>query len=833
MLSITLAPQDEYRWKGKNPAPHTFPVAEGKYPLYHQWRTYNAEAPIIINTHATGTGKTKAALLRLLKRAETRGFDRLASSKDNVLFVVPTNELLTQHEADAKNFCTENALPYRVLPITKDSLESYKGRENFSEEHLRGGAALHYLLNDPSAIDHDTGKRATIFVVNPDIFYYAIYSCYNSFDRAPLFNDFFRMNYIIIDEFHYYNPKQFAAFLFFMKLSKERGYIESIKKQRQFCILTATPDPRVTQYLRQLGVPIDEISPGADQIAPQDLPFVEPVRALTPVQLHVYSTEELRENDLASGLLRLVTQERQAIRQWLGTGTQEHELSGAIISGSLGAVNRIHQQLLQVIPASLIGRITGAQAGNDRKEAREKPLILATPTVDIGYNFERAQPRQRQTIDFLFLDASSGDELVQRIGRAGRVLARAQKEQPSIVYAVVDAQSYRLLQDYDGKLMERSTLSRLAAEMTKKHNLYAYVRSGAILEAFRPLHMMSQGMSDQEKNELNNFFLDLQVFFAAGEDARRKPLAYQHLQRIFSEFERRQQCYRRLHTLPAEAFELLPLLAEGRIAPPEKLDADTRACLAAFIGRLKIAHEKHEASLQSGKDVVRWIQQDLVAYFKEKARFSFRESFQPPLALVYDPQRLHSDQEVAAYSALHFVKYYHARFHAGRKLWEEATGRSATAWESDDILAYCVLEQPREKPLQIGLQLDARTYSQDAWEEQFAYQVTALYGLQIVILNEHSGIAREIQELFSTRFVPAFLALDDARSATLVEIYKLRRQARFYPVPVAVTFNDGRPRTYQAILGSLAFLLCAEIPSWAMRKDRRQVQRENDEPLIY
>ena len=68
MLTINLKAQDEYQWRGENPSSSTFPEDKGWYPLYHQWRTYNAEKPIIVNTYNTGTGKTKAALLRLLKR---------------------------------------------------------------------------------------------------------------------------------------------------------------------------------------------------------------------------------------------------------------------------------------------------------------------------------------------------------------------------------------------------------------------------------------------------------------------------------------------------------------------------------------------------------------------------------------------------------------------------------------------------------------------------------------------------------------------------------------------------------------------------------------------
>src|SRR5882757_5373781 len=107
MLSMTLLPQNEYRWLGENPSSKTFPAEKNFFPLYHQWRTYNADAPIIVNTYNTGTGKTKAALLRLLKRARDKGIAKLNPTHDNALLIAPTNELILQHAKDAKKFCGE------------------------------------------------------------------------------------------------------------------------------------------------------------------------------------------------------------------------------------------------------------------------------------------------------------------------------------------------------------------------------------------------------------------------------------------------------------------------------------------------------------------------------------------------------------------------------------------------------------------------------------------------------------------------------------------------------------------------------------------------------
>src|SRR6266446_1134787 len=162
MLSLTLEPHYEKVWLGENPSPATFP-ASGP-PLYHQWLTRNAEEPLIVNTYNTGTGKTKAALLRLLKRAQDIGFNRLDSSEHNALLIAPTNELLAQHARDAQKFCEENRLPYRVVPISRADLDIYRDMPDFSEGDLRRGAAFHYIMQNARRLDEDRSKRATLFV---------------------------------------------------------------------------------------------------------------------------------------------------------------------------------------------------------------------------------------------------------------------------------------------------------------------------------------------------------------------------------------------------------------------------------------------------------------------------------------------------------------------------------------------------------------------------------------------------------------------------------------------------------------------------------------------
>jgi len=710
-----------------------------------------------------------------------------------------------------------------VLELTREDLDNYKNHPGFSEDSMRRAAVLHSVFNDASKVDDDTGKRATLYVVNPDIFYYALLFCYSRFDRASLFTNIYSLfNYIIIDEFHYYDPKQLTAFLFFMKLSQHEGYIDSSAKKRQFCILTATPRPQVARYLNSLGIPIEWITP-EDEIASADQSPVRKVRALAPVQLQIYSTEELQQGDTPGGLLPLVEQQRQQIRAWLN-----QDLDGAIISGSLGTVNRIHKALQPLISSDEMGRITGAQLRKNRALAKEKRLILATPTVDIGYNFDRTKP-QRQNIDFLLFDAYSGDEFIQRLGRAGRVLSKQIQDQPSIVLAVVDPAVYLLLQkNYDGHALERAELARLAAqEMPKRNDLYAYIKTGAILEIFRPLKFLGEGTSAANIPSLEAFLDDIQRLFEV-----KKPFTYKTARGVVRAFEERKIHYDKLKTIPEEAFEVLRLALCNRLSKDASLAPELERCVQTLLNRLNDAHKGGKQLGKNEREVVRWVQKDLCCYFVDKARFSFRDSFQPPQALIYDEKTSHADQEVALYNALHIAKYYHARFYASEEEWEQATNRKAPP-EAKDALVYCSLADFRDQPLRLGLKLHAKDYTQDEWEELHAYQVTALYGLEVMPLDDQRGLDENLQALMRMQFVPAFAALNEDMSATAREIRKLRQQARFSPLRLEVTFIDGKTRHYLVILGAMAFQVCAEIPYWAIARDRHKTQLEDDAPMIY
>ncbi len=789
MFSLTLEPQYERVWSGEDALLAPFLA---KYPLlYHQWRTYNAEQPLIINTYNTGTGKTKAALLRLLKRAHAIGFHRLDSSEHNALLIAPTNELLAQHTRDAEEFCATCNLPYRVIPISKADLDAYQLQGQYEAE-VRRGAALHHILQNARRIDSSEGKKATLFVVNPDIFYYAFYFCYNQYDRIPLFQDILMLfHYIIIDEFHYYSSKQFANFLFFMKLSQHYGFAD-----RQFCLLTATPSTLVKEYLKQLALSIEWIEPENEQ--EQAVSPAEKTCALAPVTFSLYSEQEMPD-----GLVTLVQDKKADIAQMLHDGND-----GACISGALWRINQVHSHLKKAISSQDMGRLTGAESRAGRAEAKGKRLILATPTVDIGYNFDRAG-KERQNIDFLLFDARSGDEFIQRLGRAGRVLGKKYQTVPSSAFAVVKQELYDALLSFDGQSIQRSFLRQLVEmHMPARHGLYSYIQSGAIAESVFPISQLDRMASTADKPDIKDLFEEVRALFAP-----ESKVGYEVLLWKAKRYAAQKKDYGALERVPANMEE----------------------CLSAC--RKRFETEQNKKKLWRDKfEAYDWLQTDLRDYFTEKARYSFRESFQPPLALISDPGYLLSNDPISLYDALHIAKNYEARYFATRQQWQKHT-TSPVPDGAEEALVFCDLiglRAPDER-LQLGYKLNAQDYIRADWEELFVYrsekyEPTSLYGLEVVALNSNRAIDETIKNMVRDRYVPALVAAEGGRTAA--ELWRLQRLGQLFLSELSVTFAGPKTVNYFIVLGTVALMAWAEILPHYRKMDLRKAQKDDDGPLI-
>ncbi|MEA3342013.1 MAG: DEAD/DEAH box helicase, partial [Chloroflexota bacterium] len=177
MTTIHLLPQSEKL------APHD-PWGLERPPLYHQLRTYEAliGSDLVVNAYNTGTGKTIASLLQLF---------RLKGQRKNVLFIAPTNALLHQHAEDIRKFIQgHDDLDFLVLEVNAARLRRIM-------EGQRPGETLQQLIQNPLTYAESLGipfndhrKRPIVLVVNPDIFYYALYFRYGSHDQRNIFQKF-------------------------------------------------------------------------------------------------------------------------------------------------------------------------------------------------------------------------------------------------------------------------------------------------------------------------------------------------------------------------------------------------------------------------------------------------------------------------------------------------------------------------------------------------------------------------------------------------------------------------------------------------------------------
>jgi CRISPR-associated endonuclease/helicase Cas3 len=785
-----------------------FPQSFGKYTaLEAQQRTYEAlafgPAGIVLNTYATGSGKTKAALLYL---------HRLAEQRANCLFIAPTNELLMQHTADIATFCQTNQLDYQVLPLTRAHMDDYAEQISQVDPHVKRRAAkLERVLRDPRSLEDVNGQVARpqqpyILVTNPDIFYQAVFRGYGRNEEREVMKQFIAyFNYVIIDEFHYYNPKQTANFLFFFKLWEKFGYFANGAK---VCLLSATPNRHIQRYLGSLGVTIAEISPDNEPADGNE----QYIPSLAPVDLSVYTTDEFGSD----GFIALVLQQLPDIKRCLDFGQQ-----GAIISGALWRINLIYDLLRSAgIVSERIGRITGPQSREDRAAATTCDLILATPTVDLGYNFERSG-KTRQSIDFLIFDAAFADEFVQRLGRAGRVLGKPETEILSTVVALVPpalGNVLRPLADHTVSRAElRSTLSQAIHDGTLKERqaIFEYVATGAIFEAFLPIMRLHEMGGEAMLDDLRDLFDRLCTLFGAPSYMR-----FDKLKAITRHFVRDDVLF---HNAPTEQAQL----AKHLLQLP-----DDQALKAWVHDTLPDLHRPRYAQLREAvqrptkaRDSFRsWAMRAQQRHVVKAASFHFRDSFQGPQARVSDPGHYLSDAAIRDFDALHIIQNCDAEY-MDADTWSSQSDIAAKRQDENDIVFYARIRDLL--PPENRLRLSFRTICQDeckAWEEVHVCQMTALLGLEVT--TDRGQLPLEALLMLAEQYLPAFVAPQDHWIGG-----KLRGLATDFGLrcyTLEAWFTSGTVQHYYLMLGTAALLASAHLRRESAMFREQQAQADHD-----
>lgn len=428
---------------------------------------------IILDFAPTGTGKTKAAFTVLLHEH---------NRNQNAIYIAPTNALIDQQKQAAEEFVKRAKLPHFVIAASARDVKSWPN----DKVGVRPGEKIYNLLRNPATIFPEVGgDRPVLLVTNPDIFYYATFFAYQRLDRANIASQFYSsFATVIFDEFHLYDAKQLVSLLFYLALSHEFGFFNH---GRRAILLTATPEPACDAALSSLknrGVKIA---------------FVDGETSTT----HLLPSQTVVNLELRPQPERdqLLSELKDEIVERFRTHPDQY---GAVILDSLDQINRLSDLLQEKRLAGKVGRITGPAPLADRQRAIQCPIILATSTVDIGFNFERNPAPDRQTLDWIIFSARDRASFWQRIGRVGRVLGRQQTNLPSEAIAYLPEQAWEQGLDSLDCSGGRAALQQKLSEITclDRPFLSIYWQSEAFLEIARPLLKLEELMQGLSQSEL-------------------------------------------------------------------------------------------------------------------------------------------------------------------------------------------------------------------------------------------------------------------------------------------------------------------------------------------
>ena len=768
------------------------------FPLYHQMRTVEAlqRSDLVINTYNTGTGKTRAAFLHLLNMPAKPG--------RNALIIAPTNELVRQHHADVAKFVEDQKLDWYVLPpIDAEELRAHRDRERQGEnEYTRNSRVLDHIINDPRKyLNTNTGLKPFVMVTNPDLFYYCLYYSYGSdLDARNLFLDFVtRFDYIVIDEFHYYDAKQFANFLFFFALCRRFGYFDG---ERRICLLSATPGEAVRAYLQRLEELPNAPSEGRqfrwEEIRPDNEPpeaaECQTTPALSPLHLTLVA-EQPSQPELPA---RIGT-DIAAIQTRLAEGQD-----GVVLSGSMARIGEVQTTLRKAgLPDTKIGVITGAAGRAERNASKDKPLILATPTVDIGYNFGRSN-KSRQSIDFLYGDARNAPELLQRIGRAGRVLGKDVTNETSDAVMCVPNRLVQAIIGTGKTDWNRAEFAAVVREtLSERSWTTAYLESWALLESFLPLYELKETLPTEELHYIEELFADIKAVFAPNSEVTAERLTAK-----IRAYKERKQLVEAVSSNKHDDYidRLWKRAAKGYVrrrfwedSEQEQFETYTKEKQQSIVNNCLYKRREH---------VLKYAQ---AGYERMHSLLSFRGSGIDIPCGVYDPDRwLPSGSEVCYYDLLHLLRHYDVRLLE----WKQFAAVAGQKIERCDC--YAKVERRAIPPHRLRLGFSATDLKLDDFKKRCCNYPVALQGMR---LEGDGELPDGAGELLKGRWITGLITTwqKPAAMANALNWPELRAW------PLRVVHKEGEAE-FSIVIGATAFMAHAERQRLWRSRSEMEVQ---------
>jgi CRISPR-associated helicase Cas3 len=346
--------------------------------------------PALLLTAKTGTGKTRAAMLPVLKRRE------------GAVAVYPTNELLRdQVRAVAKFATAEGIEPLVWLPEmwhASDRAELYSRAAhvlipvdgNLLDQwqdvmHCKSrGETLRRLL--------DPDKPKIIFT-NPDILFLILGLQYH----AEPFEALRRYETLILDEFHLYQGVELAHALAMVALARGFGIF------RRLVLLSATPHPQVRLLLDRA------ISPKVINS------HVETHSASGCSRTAVHSVEvepiQITGGDPIDILLSRIVELRSGLERLRSDIPDEDYLPAVVIVNSVLNAIRLEDRLVESGFSRNSLAIIRGLSHRAIRDTKGKLVALGTSAIEVGVDFR---------CDYLLFEALEAASFLQRFGRVGR-----------------------------------------------------------------------------------------------------------------------------------------------------------------------------------------------------------------------------------------------------------------------------------------------------------------------------------------------------------------------------------------------------------------------------
>lgn len=703
-----------------------------KQTLQHQVDVYNAAESndIILDLAPTGTGKTKA------------GLSVLHHNRDrNAVYIAPTNALIEQQTKAAEKFVQDTDLPHIVKAASAKNIKTW--RDDLVGN--RSGEKLYNVLREPITIFPECGGgRPILLVTNPDIFYYATFFAYNRLDRGNIASEFYNsFATVIFDEFHLYDAKQLVSLFFYLALSKEFGYF---KYNRKVVLLTATPEPAceaALEVLKKSGVRISSSINGELQ-----------TEHLIPSQTAV--SLEIRKQLDRDGLINDIANE---VVQRLNNYPDHN---GAIILDSKDILNRLSDNLRARCLENICGRITGSTPINQRQKAAQKQVILATSTVDVGFNFEREVEPERQNLDWLIFSTRDRFSFWQRLGRVGRVLGKKQTDIPSEAIAYLPEQAWEQgIENLDCS-GGRETLKQMleSLDCMKRPFLDIYWRSEAFLEIAKPL-------------------LELETFLEGLPSEHLVIQLYQTLQNVLN--GKRDWDYYRKRMKVLKGAEDIAKKTVKEIQKDWKYVKGGQSFVMSYLRAYcpedfedicagRDSFEKIEQMIQKDKDLAKVIQEYAVILKESYAPvFRFRDSLFKSLK-IYDPKNLLLDEiGETNLDPIHLLRFYEFESDGDRI---EVTSRA-------------------NEPYNLAFSLQVNDL-----EEFKNIYLCKLYAFEnCSIKRMHGDVVRPTPSIIEKQLIPGVIVSENAKKSWA--LVRLRRQGlQCYSIYVS-DYTSVKPKEYK------------------------------------